>query len=514
MKIRCYLILPVIVFLAFSCSDYLEETPVKDLTTSVVYTNRDGLAAAVVGLYNLERYMFTEHPDGQYSFSLMCGTDISVYRVSGDAGAAHYSTSLSPASSFPEYFWRRYYQIVERANSIIFHAREVDMSSAERKQILGEAMCFRSHAYFHLLRMFDNIYLSTEPTTSMDRNFMPAPMEDVYARITADLDSAIVYLDWNSAEQGRYTQGVARHLKAKVAMWLEDWDEVANQARTIIESGLYSLAPDPEGVFLPDVLDHREGIYLHHFNVLEPGGDRKFHRMPLLFMPRYNEIVGVDWSYDMSGYAWGRLYPNDYLIGLYEEGDKRYEDYIHHCIVYNDPENLPDGVSLGDTVVSGGPADYLRQAHPGSKKYWDLGKPVNGTQSYKDVIIYRLAETYLIYAEALMHLNDPAGAAEQINMVRRRAGASEVDAADVNLDLILDERARELNLESLRWYTLKRTSKLIERVRLYAGDEGDPTTQDARINIRDYHVRKPIPQNEIDLMPGYPQNEGYEALGK
>lgn len=513
MKFRGYILYPIAIALAVSCTDYLEEIPVKDLTTSAVYTNQDGLSSAIVGLYNRERSLYTESAEGGYSFSLMCGTDISTYRVSGDAGAAFYSTNLRPSSSYVKYFWGHYYEIVERANSIIHYAKEIEMGTSERNQILGEALCFRAHAYFHLVRMFDNIYLTEEPTTSLDKTFMPSSREEVFDLISSDLDSAIIYLDWKGAQEGRYNQGVARHLKAKVAMWLEDWNEAANQARMVIEEGDYHLLPDLEGIFLPDNLNHAEGIYVYHFNILEPGEDRKFHRMPLLFMPRYNEVVGVTWSYEMSGYAWGRLYPNEYLISLYEEGDNRLEAFINQYIVYNDASNLPAGKSLGDTVVAAGPADHLRQVHAGSKKYWDLGKQVNATQSYKDVIIYRLAETHLIYAEALMNLGWMTEAAEQINIVRRRAGASEIGAGDVNLDLILDERARELNLESLRWYTLKRTGKLLERVRLHAGDDSDPTTQDARSNIQEYHIRKPIPQDEMDLMPGYPQNPGYETGG-
>ncbi len=513
MKTFTYMIILLTGLMTLSCTDYLDEVPVKDLTTSAIYTNREGLSSAVVGLYNRERSVYGYDPESQFSFSMMCGTDISVYRVSGDAGAAKYDANLTPSSKFPTYFWQHYYEIVERANSIIHFAGEVEMSEAERKQILGEAYCFRAHAYFHLIRLFDNIPLTTEPTTSLDKILKPAPQEEVFSLISSDLDQAIEYLDWIGAQQGRYTQGVARHLRAKVALWLKEFQVAADQAQAIINSGVYQLLPHPKDIFLPDVLTHSEGIYVYHFNVLEPGEDRKFHRLPLLFMPRYNEIVGCDWSYEMGGYAWGRLYPNEYLFSLYEEGDLRYDAFFMHNVVYNDPDNLPEDVSLGDTVVATGPADYIRKVHPGSKKYWDLGKPADSKSSYKDVIIYRLAETHLIYAEALMNLGDATGAAEQVNIVRRRAGASDISAGDVNLDLILEERARELNLESLRWYTLKRTGKLIERVRLHAGNDSDPTTQDARNNIQDYHVRKPIPQREIDLMEGYPQNPGYETGG-
>jgi hypothetical protein len=79
----------------------------------------------------------------------------------------------------------------------------------------------------------------------------------------------------------------------------------------------------------------------------------------------------------------------------------------------------------------------------------------------------RLAETYLLRAEAYLGNNDGINAAKDINVVRSRAKANPVDAAAVTLDYILDERGRELIYEEQRRLTLSRTGKLVERVRLY-----------------------------------------------
>src|SRR5690606_35017363 len=107
-------------------------------------------------------------------------------------------------------------------------------------------------------------------------------------------------------------------------------------------------------------------------------------------------------------------------------------------------------------------------------------------ESFTDSYIFRLAETYLLRAEAYLGNNEPQKAADDINKLRSRAQAKYlVDANDVSIDLILDERARELYWEESRVFTLLRLGKLVERVRAY-----NPVTS---TNIGDYQNLWPIP---------------------
>jgi hypothetical protein len=159
------------------------------------------------------------------------------------------------------------------------------------------------------------------------------------------------------------------------------------------------------------------------------------------------------------------------------------------------------------------PEDYDISAYPSLKKYDAKERPFAGTatdpnvNSYRPVIVYRLADTYLLGAEAALLSGNPALAADYINTVRLRAAYPGMEnemmitAADVDLDFLLDERSRELNGEFMRWWDLNRTGKLIERVQLY-NEQGSP-------NIQSHHVLRPIPQSQIDLAPGFPQNPGY-----
>ena len=153
---------------------------------------------------------------------------------------------------------------------------------------------------------------------------------------------------------------------------------------------------------------------------------------------------------------------------------------------------------------------YDERLYPSLSKFMDPYRPDRQWErGSRDFVVARLGDAYLIRAEArLKQGGKEQGAADDINMVRRRAAwdgqeaAMTITAAQVTLDFILDERARELDGEMLRWFDLVRTGKLVERVRLY--------NDEAKGNIQDYHVVRPIPQEQIDrTLGGYPQNCGY-----
>jgi len=112
----------------------------------------------------------------------------------------------------------------------------------------------------------------------------------------------------------------------------------------------------------------------------------------------------------------------------------------------------------------------------------------------------------LLRAEAYVNLNQPDLAAADINVIRSRANATPVDPADVDLDYILDERARELYGEEWRHITLRRMGKLYDRVKNLNNNPKNPG-----LNIQPYHILWPIPQNQIDLNidADMPQNPGY-----
>jgi hypothetical protein len=126
-------------------------------------------------------------------------------------------------------------------------------------------------------------------------------------------------------------------------------------------------------------------------------------------------------------------------------------------------------------------------------------------RTFQDLIIYRLAETYLLRAEAYLRKGELQKAADDINVVRSRSKATPVLPSNVNLDYILDERARELTVEEPRRRTLVRMGNLVERVRRYN------LRADTCNSIQDKHMFFPIPQSAIDanFSAKLEQNPGY-----
>lgn len=138
-------------------------------------------------------------------------------------------------------------------------------------------------------------------------------------------------------------------------------------------------------------------------------------------------------------------------------------------------------------------------------------KSIAGT-TYTDQYMFRLAETYLLRAEAYLGLNNKEKAAEDINIVRARAHARPVLAVDVDLDYILDERMRELGVEEKRRLTLMRTGKLYERVMKCNPYYADPSTNGDGAGMLEKYNLWPIPQSAIEANCDavLEQNPGYE----
>jgi hypothetical protein len=155
----------------------------------------------------------------------------------------------------------------------------------------------------------------------------------------------------------------------------------------------------------------------------------------------------------------------------------------------------------------------VQYMYPSLKKYDDTKRAALNYESVRPIMIARLAETYLIAAEAALLGNAGAGeAARLINVVRARAYAGaadqtlqDVSSGDVTIDYILDERSREMCGEFWRWTDLVRTGKLVERVKAH--------NYLAAPNIKDHHALRPIPQAQIDLMSDAGQKATYQNPG-
>ncbi|MHA7100813.1 RagB/SusD family nutrient uptake outer membrane protein [Roseivirga pacifica] len=519
------IILIIYIFLfAFSCEDYLKDELLSDISADYVFNTAEGLEGGVNALYNLNRNYYD---NGQWNNAmallLPAKSDLSF----GRAGEAAFFARLGWGASINDTgtrllysdLWRHYYRLADRSNAIIEGAEALNnIEESRRIQIIAEAKVHRAHTYFTLYRLFNNIFVTTAPTTpdnAFDVPSSPSTEAEIFDLINSDLEYAIENLAWTTEEFGRFTQATARHIKAKAAMWQQDYQEAKLQAEAIINSGHYSLVPSTKAVFEGD-MNHSESLFVVQYEDGVIGGSNR-NQIHFNLMANYNLIDGAKYSNENGGRGGALLLPNMYLVDLLREDpndDRDDNTYMISYYLYNDAENLPEGRQIGDTIAvyqqDSPNADnhrlwYQRQ-NPGVLKYFQEDGIASEVSSITNIMVYRLAETYLIAAEANMYLGNTAMALDQLNTVRARAKA----APKLNIDLqtVLDERARELFFEGQRFFTLKRTNRLVPQTAQYAGN--DNWHKQARERIMDYMKNLPIPETELNLLgPGYPQNEGY-----
>ncbi len=528
--IRRSLSMLMIAVLFTGCSDdFLQDELLSDTSVDFLYSTPQGLESAVVGLYTLNRQIYEDNSlNGAYPLILQAKGDLGV-GITGEISL--YSRLLWGASlgdfgteSGINKYWIHFYKIVDRANAIIQAAEKLEgIDEDRRNQILAEARCMRANSFFSLYRQFNNIFVTTEPTTPENAFDVPQDKSseaDIFALLKSDLDFAINNLGYSPIQFGRWSQGAARHIRAKVAMWEEDWTEAAAQTDAIIESGEHSLVPTTSEVFQGDI-DHSETLFAAIFARETIGGGGE-HILNWNIVSESASAPGVVQSVENGGAGVGFLSLNDYAINLLNEDpndDRRNGSYYIFEYLYNDEETLPAGKTIGDPLdlYTNDPSDqnefmlYYRRQNPGVVKFLDADAEPTDRNHYKNIMVYRLAETYLIGAEAHMMLANEAKALEYLNTVRNRANTASV--ASIDLQAILDERARELAFEGQRWYTLKRTGKLYEFLLDHMNNdnmnESYPEGNPKEI-LREYMENWPIPPQQIDLLgPNYPQNEGY-----
>jgi len=513
-----------------SCSDdFLKDELLSDTSVEFLYSTAEGLESGVVGLYTLNRQLYEDNSlNGAYPLILQAKSDLGV-GITGEVSL--YSRLLWGASlgdfgteSGINKYWVHFYKIIDRSNAIIQAAEALeDIEEDRRNQILSEARCMRANSLFMLYRCFNNVFISTEPTTPENAFDVPSDkssVEEIFTLLKSDLDFAIQNLDYTTDQFGRWHKGAARHVRAKVAMWEEDWEEAAAQADSVIMSGFYSLVPSTAEVFAGE-LDHSETLFAVNFENETIGGGG-FHIMNWNIVSAYAEAPGLVQSIENGGAGIGFLSLNDYTIDLLNEDpndDRKNGTYYIFDYLYNDEETLPAGKSIGEPLdlYENSETDqnefmlYYRRQNPGVLKFFDDQVEPTDRNHFKNVMIYRLAETYLIAAEAHMMLNNTSIAIDYVNAVRNRANAASISSID--LETILDERARELAFEGQRWFTLKRTGLLFEYLQDHMNNdnmnesypEGNP-----KDILREYMQNWPIPPQQIDLLgPSYPQNDGY-----
>lgn len=541
-KVSFLLILSLCVTLT-SCEDnFLDEKPLASLSSEIVLTSKTGFETYITALHMSAREELGKFDSFGWYINQQMGTDIACSGENAASNFRNYNTYLNPATQCVQRYWDwAYLDMLQKANTIIFYANKPELSKiwandAEKNAIIAEACFFRAYTHNFLANLYGGVPIVNEIYSSPKTDFVRNTRAEVYESARKDLEFASKWLPATVTKdkEGRVVKAAADHLLAEVYISLKEYDKAVSSASQVIESGLYKLmttrfgsdkdlAGDVYSDLFKDGNQNRssgnlESIFNWQFEDQTPGGQGGNNGNYLLraWAPFYINVKDPNGKpgmviVDSLGRGVGWVRPTNYfLYNLWENNwtnDIRNSVYnIRRDHYYTNPASVYFRKMVAKTHYAN--LDTFQMLYPTLRKVeGKVGKSGNNTtgRTFKDVMVFRLAETYLLRAEAYMYKKDLAKAAADINIVRERAKAKAVAPDQVDLDYILDERARELITEEPRHRTLVRTGKLVERVRKYN------MRADTRATIQDKHAFWPIPQTAIDanFSKKLDQNPGY-----
>jgi hypothetical protein len=547
-----------------SCKNILEEEVVTGITANY-YNTPAGIEDGVRAAYEPLRSWYGR----ERGFNLTTfGTDEFTKGADGDFKPLNdYIPALntSPSDAHFRETWNFFYQAINTANTVIDRAAIVEGMAEDRKAIrVAEAKFLRAHYYFLLVQTFGPIHLTLTETKEVQTTANRTPVLEVYQAIIRDLEEAEAALPGTRLagnEYGRAYKGAAQHMLAKVHLTRAtvegnpdpngDYRKAAEYAKKVLPApvgtGTYglSLVPTFAGVFDQDNQENAEVVWavqytndpLTNFNAIgnpAGGGFNNGNNAHLFFLMEYDAGHKGTRRDIANGRPWKRFKPTQYTLNLFDlTRDSRYNASFKQVFLANNPATLAPGMKIGDTAIYLptfempaavvatknyrviNPSEVANPANaryfPSLSKFLDPRRiSIQDERGSRDFMVARLAETYLIAAEADFKLGNVADAVNAINVVRRRAALPgkeaemEITAGQLTLDFILDERSRELLGEMHRWFDLTRTNTLIDRVKKYNPD-GAP-------NIQQHHVLRPIPADQLDRVTNkdeFEQNPGY-----
>jgi hypothetical protein len=531
-----------------SCSGFLEEDVISQIGNDYLNTPK-GLNDGINAAYSTMRNWYGTERGNNFT---IFGTDIYTNGADGSWKFMNtYTNQFDSQNGHAREVWDELYRGINTCNAVIDRSANVTGVSEELLlQRISEAKFIRAHHYFILVQLFGGVDLRLTETQVPTKEVSRASVASIYAAIIQDLEEAIPNLEakTQSSDYGRATRPAAEHLLGRVyltkgtseAAESSDFAKAEPLLQNVVSNYGFELLPDFGDVHAFGNEINNEVIWSVQYtrDPLTNGGGNNSH---VFFLMEYDVQPGMQRDTE-NGRPFKRYRPTDYTLNVIfadRVNDSRYKKSYRDNFLSNKPgtynttfDKSKETVTFaqGDTTMwlpgYNMPAEerakypyqvltpelYTERLFPALKKHMDPGR-ADRTQfeGGRDYIAFRLADTYLLLAEAQFRQGKTALATENINMVRRRAAFEgketdmEISEGDLTFEFITEERARELIGEQTRWLDLKRWGILVERVKAY-NPQGAP-------NIQDFHVLRPIPQNQIDRAEGnasaFPQNPGY-----
>ena len=451
----------LLVLFNFSCKKFVEiEPPIDKLQSDLVFTNDRTAEASVTGLYR--KFLEQQSGFGSYPITLYAGLsadELYSTSVNGNRDEFQNNAITVENSTIDGNLWSRAYEYIYHANACLEGLEESDMISQNLKdQLVGEMKFIRAFHYFYLINLFGDVPLIL--TTDYRKNAIkPRTVEsEVYKQIIDDLEQArnLLKPTYPSAGKARPNKWTATALLARVNLYRQNWSASETLSGEIINTGTYTLIKNNLDTVFWD--NNKEAIWQittpPTFAVLEAS----------TFIPT-----------SPTGSSRPTVAISDSLVKAFELTTDKRKTYWTF------------------TKALTPPVSY-------STKYKNRTATTNPNES---ITVFRLAEQYLIRAEARARNNDLVKAVEDINVIRTRAGLTALPTIGLTqtgvLQAIEKERRVELFVEwGHRWFDLKRTGRVNAVLSIYKGSNWQPTD-----------ALYPVPFDQILRNPFLTQNPGY-----
>jgi len=437
------IILLSILSLSSSCKKFLEESPNNALPTETSITDASTARAAIIGAYDrLQSYYAASYPTlGTITTdNVVFNGTLSEY-LQLDQNAIPTDNVITVSA------YQGIYRTINSANSVIAYVPAVNdptLPAAEKDKILGEAYFIRALSYFDLARGWGGVQIQLEPTNDLGalKGIKRSTLEQTYDQVLADLQKAETLLPEDATTRNRAQKSAVFALRARLHLYRKQWADAENYATQVISNPKFSLVK-PYNAFFTAPFQTSESV------------------LELAFSANDRNTFWNLWYPSSSGGQF-TLKPSDALVA-----------------------------KLNNPTIGGTRKSLI--AGTGTTVYGVLYN-TSGTSTDPAYLI-RIAELYLIRAEARAQLNKVPEAIADLNVIRLRAEAGPTAAVTQQevIRAIEDENAIEFAFEAHRWFDLTRT----ERAGAVLG-----------ITNKNYWLF-PLPFSDVQSDPDLTQNPGY-----